>query len=844
MSLGNSGAGGVRNLRAMFENKGGENSTSPPSRGRSPAASDVSIPSRPVSKVRTSFVAVERPGDLGGQQWGLRKASDVSSMAEVKEEALQEQRNASQINGSASKPLNGTANGTSGVNGVQSGKTEGDATAAGKENSNNLEKDRDGDTKADADPKKKATATGTPAPSKSKASEVHKPAKINAVHDSKPRTAKVSPTKPTASSAPRTPKTPTTPTASKTAAKGSPKKPTAVVESATRSPKATAKPEAARPKAPRISATGGTSASMAKTFAAKQPSPNAKDHTKTGAAKAEGGTVTTGGFVKPRPRSPTKPVRLPASATAQTASSAAKTGAAAPGRSPSRAATTTTSLARKPSTLKRDKAPPTVSSNLNKKTSRASLSGAPQSKTHEQPKSRVSTGTTTKPADSSFLARMMRPTNSSASKVQDDVKHKPESRRENGGNRAVPNAASAAASKKVASLGEKADHAAKKAVGKNTAALEPVSHKDGAAEPEHTEEAKANEPQADIAERAEPEVEHVDHEPDTAVHEGLVEAEPAPKPEPEPELTEPEPEAVAEAQPGAQREPDDETTPEPEAEPEHATEQEPAMEEPEAEGDPELQQEQKAQSVSEQVPEAEEEVEAPGSVTENEHMPSISSKAEPARESSPKPTSTASVATAAQDNESEIPADTPPEADSATSAPAPEIEKSTPEPDEEKSVPAPNAAVEAPSQVEHEEPSKAEEAKAAPPTDLLETEPEPAAPAPAEAHTHEEPAKPVSRSESKPDPEQSQDEPEPAKEPELIKDEDFMPVDLDAVYAAKLKELKDMKDKDQENNKTNTEEAGDQEDDIDKKNQKTKEEEKPIEKKEEQEEGETATATA
>src|SRR5271163_1121629 len=78
MSANNSG---VRNLRAMFENKTSDlaTSTSPPSRGRSPANSEASLHSRPVSKVRATFVAVERPDEAGqGQQWGLRKASDVA----------------------------------------------------------------------------------------------------------------------------------------------------------------------------------------------------------------------------------------------------------------------------------------------------------------------------------------------------------------------------------------------------------------------------------------------------------------------------------------------------------------------------------------------------------------------------------------------------------------------------------------------------------------------------------------------------------------------------------------------------------------------------------------------
>lgn len=97
------GTAGVKNLRAMFENKNGDQSTSPPSRGRSPNGSISSANSRPVSKVRTSFVAVERPGDASQpSQWGLRKASDVSSMAEAREAAIMEEdSNAPAQNGSA-----------------------------------------------------------------------------------------------------------------------------------------------------------------------------------------------------------------------------------------------------------------------------------------------------------------------------------------------------------------------------------------------------------------------------------------------------------------------------------------------------------------------------------------------------------------------------------------------------------------------------------------------------------------------------------------------------------------------------------------------------------------------
>lgn len=63
---------GVQGLRAMFEQ--GKNDTSPPSRGRSPAGdSTTSNPSRPISKVRASFVSVDRSG--AGVLPELRKTS-------------------------------------------------------------------------------------------------------------------------------------------------------------------------------------------------------------------------------------------------------------------------------------------------------------------------------------------------------------------------------------------------------------------------------------------------------------------------------------------------------------------------------------------------------------------------------------------------------------------------------------------------------------------------------------------------------------------------------------------------------------------------------------------------
>ncbi|CAF9919301.1 MAG: hypothetical protein GOMPHAMPRED_001738 [Gomphillus americanus] len=77
--------GKVGNMRAIFEARQ-ELSSSPPSRGRSPAGSDIhsirSGSSRPVSKIRTSFVAVEKSGTMG-PILGLRMVSDVQDRPEL-----------------------------------------------------------------------------------------------------------------------------------------------------------------------------------------------------------------------------------------------------------------------------------------------------------------------------------------------------------------------------------------------------------------------------------------------------------------------------------------------------------------------------------------------------------------------------------------------------------------------------------------------------------------------------------------------------------------------------------------------------------------------------------------
>ena len=148
-------------------------------------------------------------------------------------------------------------------------------------------------------------------------------------------------------------------------------------------------------------------------------------------------------FKKPKPKSPTRPVRLPSHLTAPTAASAAKLDHSAPAasqseRSPSRAsnASTTKALPSKPATA--------ATARLHRPP-RASMpaAGTIKPREREKPKVRQSLAGGTKPAGStgSFLERMMRPTQSSAQKTHDKLevagKHSPPSKRVTSGSRNV-----------------------------------------------------------------------------------------------------------------------------------------------------------------------------------------------------------------------------------------------------------------------------------------------------------------------------------------------------------------------------------------------------------------------
>ncbi|KAL8800031.1 MAG: hypothetical protein Q9182_005472 [Xanthomendoza sp. 2 TL-2023] len=127
--------------------------------------------------------------------------------------------------------------------------------------------------------------------------------------------------------------------------------------------------------------------------------------------------------VKPKPRSPTRPVRLPGGATAATAASSAKTGSTAPPRPESRNAITHSIKASTLNKLAAPKGPPKPTApHLRSKAPRSSL---PASTAEPRPKFKPRTSTASaKAPGNDFLSRMMRPTQSSASKANEKVEQK------------------------------------------------------------------------------------------------------------------------------------------------------------------------------------------------------------------------------------------------------------------------------------------------------------------------------------------------------------------------------------------------------------------------------------
>jgi hypothetical protein len=497
---------GVRNLRAMFENGGKADDTSPPSRGRSPNGSEQTTPARPLSKVRANFVAVERSGQ-SAPLLGLRKQCDLS-MDEVdgkmdtlhdakstlirKLESMVPESTAKEVNGSTPKihsnPVQAHVNGLKAENDLSVDIKSTDVVSKPTEDvtREGMEVDKmDSAVKDTSEDENKRESLGNIL--KGSAFEASPP--TNRVKDDKPKAAvknpkvQTTPSKSKPTSVPGkpiitanesvSPKKTTTPAKTNDTSKErlalkkdipSPNKitsrPGTILTSKdtvtpnppTKFSPAPKSPHSARkPKTPttqglhQLNKEVASDIPTASNESAKKPSRISNISTANtitepkarlkGKSHNDGAKISpTSPPVKSKPKSPTRPVRLPVHATAPTASSVAKTHAAPTSRSPSRASNVPNALTRNLSTIRKDRTtapitrtPSTTTSSIQKKSSRASLPSQ-NTASQDRPRSRISNATARVP-DEGFLARMMRPTASSASKVYEKVEVKSPSRR-------------------------------------------------------------------------------------------------------------------------------------------------------------------------------------------------------------------------------------------------------------------------------------------------------------------------------------------------------------------------------------------------------------------------------
>lgn len=473
---------GVASLRAKFEQK--DESTSPPSRGRSPAAS-LSVTgdtSRPISTVRTSFVAVEPSGQMGD----LNASEEMGSKGEVvncdgaDESTLSGAVDNSKINGieltpqeSANKEESTRKQTTRKNSSKKKDSTPQKKTDIANDVSSTANPDKPVSTVEDdtaamlpSDPKEEAAVSGGAAldgktsvlgsilkgspfeqdENRGEASDSRKigaaaePKELSELHGKGPGTPKPNgkPKEAPAQTAGLQPKTklasrpsaigdepiaqpasstqegpenkpqtstlpaPTTPKNPPTPSKQQLSKETSPQPAASKEPKKEVLKDAKKTTAEKLS----------RPSVAKAPAAVSKPAPKPG---KKAGPTSPPSFTKPRPKSPSRPVRLPGSATAPTAASAAKLDAAptATGKPRDRVPSNPTSLRQKPA--------------------RTSLSvgSKPAEMAKDKPKSRLSTASS-KASEGSFLDRMMRPTQSSSQKTHEKIEVKTPPKKTNG----------------------------------------------------------------------------------------------------------------------------------------------------------------------------------------------------------------------------------------------------------------------------------------------------------------------------------------------------------------------------------------------------------------------------
>ncbi|RYP45329.1 hypothetical protein DL768_008313 [Monosporascus sp. mg162] len=438
---------GVKGLAAMFEQRGENNS--PDDRGRSPGpARSLGSPApespRPLSKIRASFVAIEKDGRVGlrrehsgdsvsassrrvSNDTGTTTPQPVSEKSDVFTENMAQnaaavESNLSQL--SSPKSVKQTPNPSK-----FSPKTprKGDTTPDIAPNPNPDKITDEEETKAKLRP-------GMPTDKAAVERDQHTP---NGIGDILKPTAPTSKVKTTTSSkpapkfdldstastkpAPRALKSPITLTAAKSSTKEPARASNAAPEKKAASRASSEAPEK-RATSRATSVSRERHATASKTAASK---PTATAGKRPAAVTPPSGT----GFVKPKPRSPTRPVKLPSSLTTPTAASAAKFGngsvpAASPGRQRGSGSSTHNvngnPASHRPHSRTGVSAAAGTSSGTKTLKRQSSTIGRPRPSLGPPPKQRAKDHPVAKREthiDESFLARMMRPTQASANKT-------------------------------------------------------------------------------------------------------------------------------------------------------------------------------------------------------------------------------------------------------------------------------------------------------------------------------------------------------------------------------------------------------------------------------------------
>ncbi|PHH84704.1 hypothetical protein CDD83_1530 [Cordyceps sp. RAO-2017] len=414
----------VKNLRAMFEKK---RDKSPPDRGRSPDASTSSAnlagsndsgSPRPLSKVRTNFVAIEKDGRMG-----LRR--DHSGESSLSRRRMSIETDLESTSTFPEKP----ALTSDGARRVAAHESVSDLTLQPPDETQPSQVAR---PKAEQPPTNTKRLTN-PVESSSatlKSADwpiVPTPDRISgATHTAenarKENKANGSVAASTATAAAASKETIARPASARPEMKSTPKKTKTATQKSTQNPKES---KSATEASDRSGGRRADTASSVRTSAAPTSKPRPTHSSiATKVPSAKGISNEEPAFVKPKPKSPTKPISLPASLMAPTASSVSK------GNFPRR------SLSRQSGSLQNLKAA--------SHSARASSSIAPAPSQHakrpgsafsrtrpsvglppNKPESDANAAKRQNQVDEGFLARMMRPTQSSSSKTTDKVPSTP-----------------------------------------------------------------------------------------------------------------------------------------------------------------------------------------------------------------------------------------------------------------------------------------------------------------------------------------------------------------------------------------------------------------------------------